>query len=213
MLSQRKVPSLIVAIDAGFRNLGVVAIRNGNWREPAVWRRESLTALKKPSEEALYQAIYGWCNTNAALLQEADKIVLERQMHKKFIVINTVIRTLHHSKTVVIGPSTVGAFHRLPTTRAEKKLAGTELVEQNVPIPLDGKQDDMADAMLMALWFLFQEHPETAEGWNERERKVGRVVFGGRRAGAGGNIDSTGPSKRQRPDNPGTTGFNYYTGC
>lgn len=212
MLSHRRVPSLIVAIDAGFRNLGVVAIRDGNWRQPAYWSRESLTHLKKPTEEALYHATYDWCQKHALLLDGADQIVLERQMHKKFVVINTVIRTLHHEKTVVVGPTTVGAFHRLPSTRAEKKLAGTALVKQNVAIPLEGKQDDMADAMLMALWFLFREHPQTLEGWNERERTVGRVVFGGRR-GRGASDGNSGPDKRHRADESGPAGDHYYTGC
>lgn len=156
--------SLVIAIDAGYANFAWVAIKNGNWRSPERWSKQRL--ITKFSEEALFAATYRWCQVNKELLDRATAIVLERQIEKKFAVMNTVIRTLYFDKTVVISPQTISASFNLPRTRAEKKKASVSLVKKmGCRVPAVKKQDDLADAMLLAVNFLGEQNPEILTGW------------------------------------------------
>jgi hypothetical protein len=209
-VSERLSIGLVVGIDVGYRNLGMAVVRDGDWARPVYWQVENLLPGKKYSEEALYQATRAWCRKYAYFLDEAKAIVLERQMTQKFAVMNTVIRTLYHDKTIVAHPATVGALHRLPSTRAEKKRAAVGLVNGNVPVPKAAKQDDLADAMLLVTWYLFSNHPSTKGEWNELDTgKVGRIVSGGPGRGAGGGYlrsGADGNGKRRREGGDVTDG-------
>lgn len=152
----------IVAIDAGYANFACVHI-NGDWRRPLRLTNERL--LEGPfNEEALFEATYQWCQQNKAMLESCDAIVLERQMEKKFAVINTVIRTLHHDKTEERNPRSVGARFGLDVNdRPRKKRQAVELVKRNVPMlsRKKGKKDDMADAFLLAISYLQDHNPKS----------------------------------------------------
>jgi Holliday junction resolvasome RuvABC endonuclease subunit len=196
---------LVVGIDVGYRNLGMAVVRDGDWQRPVFWQVENLLPGKKYSEEALYQATRNWCVKYAYFLGEAKAIVLERQMTQKFAVMNTVIRTLYHDKTIVVHPSTVGALHKLPSTRAEKKKAAVQLVNSNVPIPAASKQDDLADAMLLVTWHLFSTYPDTRGSWNERDQgQIGRYVLGGHGRSAAGGFHRDGANRGGKRDRDGS---------
>lgn len=159
--------SLVIGIDAGYANFAWVAIKDGNWRSPERWCNQRL--ITKYSEEALFEATYHWCQVNKQLLDSATAIVLERQIEKKFAVMNTVIRTLYFDKTTVVCPQTISANFDLPRTRAEKKKESIALVKtMGCRLPAVKKKDDLADAMLLAINFLGAQNPELITGWRLR---------------------------------------------
>lgn len=148
--------SFVVGIDMGYVNLGVCALTR-DYQQPQQWFvRRIWGGAGTPTEEALFWAIRSWCASNSELLENADRIVLEKQMRAKFKVMNTVIRALYPDKTIVVAPQTVGAHFKLTNKRAVKKREAIELCAKfwpQHPLP-DGKQDDMADAALLAKYVI-----------------------------------------------------------
>lgn len=144
----------VCAVDMGSRNFAWCVVENTAWREPLQWNLEDLWGRRhaKASRDDLFAVALAWAQRNETLLRTCDAIVLERQMRIPFIVMNTVLRTFFHPQVVMVSPKTVGSFWRLPTDRLRKKLAGIETVQRhNVLIPPFTKQDDLADAWLMAV--------------------------------------------------------------
>lgn len=146
----------VTAIDVGLRNFAwctlnpheILAHDNVDLWAPALGRR------RKPTRTDLVKIARDWCEQHAALLSSSDRIVLENQIREPYIVLNTVIQTLYYNKTVVAHPMTVGAHFGLPHKRLAKKARGIEVAVANgVALP-EGKQDDLADAWLMARWGL-----------------------------------------------------------
>lgn len=148
----------VAAIDGGYRNLALCVINGNNMRDPHEWRVFDLWKRKPgrstvPTRDDLVRKAVKWCRTHSQLLNECDAIVLENQIREKFVVINTVIQALFFDKCKVVHPMTVGAFFKLPVTRAQKKEAGVHVVLSNGAIfPRNrGKFDDLADAWMMAV--------------------------------------------------------------
>lgn len=142
-----------IGIDIGYRNLGFAVISLINPRRPILWGCEPvITKAGKPSEDDLFRAILAWCKRRRPLLDQATHITIEAQMQARFKIMNTVIRTLYPGKTLVVHPFTMAACYGLRHKRAEKKIDTMCWcrVLFDVPLP-QGKQDDVADAALLAL--------------------------------------------------------------
>jgi len=97
----------VVGVDAGYVNFAVCAINSDEPERPYFWVNEPLFK-DKFSEEKLVQEIYRWIKTDRIkrLLDDADQIILERQMTMKFQAINHCIRFLYFGKTKEINPKT-----------------------------------------------------------------------------------------------------------
>lgn len=152
----------VLGIDAGYKNFAYCELQEGIKR-PFTWKNLALFEGVY-DEEKLFAGTMQWCLDNADLLKSVDRIVLERQMKMKFAVINTVIRSLHYKKTIVVNPLTVGKHYGLPRTRAEKKKAAVNYVSKLCAFPASAtrKKDDLADSYLLAHYgfsipFLTQE--------------------------------------------------------
>ncbi len=146
----------VTAIDVGLRNFAwctlnpqdIVAHDKIDLWAPAPGRR------RHPTRTDLVRITRDWCLTHGALLAASDRIVLEHQLRQPFILMNTVIQTLYYDKVVIVHPMTVGAHFKLPAKREAKKAKGIEVAQAHgVHLPA-GKQDDLADAWLMAKWQL-----------------------------------------------------------
>lgn len=157
----------VLGIDPGWANFAYCQLGQ-NWRQPFVWNVERI--MNPPySEEALWKAIFAWCQKNEIMLKSSTHIVIERQMEAPFIVIATTIRTLYPKTTVVVSPKTVGKLFNLPVKRAEKKKAAVEIVRRNVSFPEGSqkKKDDLADAYLLALWKWESLDSDTLKLWKK----------------------------------------------
>ena len=152
----------VCAIDAGTRNFAWCVVDNTYWREPLVWRKEDLWAPKPqrrsvPTKEDIIVITMEWIAANRDALNDCDLIVLEKQMRTPFIITNTVINTCFYGKTVQVHPMTIGAYWKLPKTRARKKPAGVEVVSRHAVIPRTAKPDDLADTWMMAVYYLISK--------------------------------------------------------
>ena len=151
----------VLGIDMGYANLAWCIIdTDHDQHRPTHWKVERILTAKKGNAtmDECFDAIVGWVNSHFKLFVGCDAVVLERQMKKRYIVMNTVVRTIFRGKTYMAAPTTVQKFFGLPRGRDLKKKAAIELCEEY----LDGlptvkqKQDDMADAALLALYHLFK---------------------------------------------------------
>lgn len=152
----------VCAIDVGYRNFAFCVLDSNSIDRPVCWQHEDLwkpapKRKTKPSKDDLVEITYQWCVRNCDLLKTCDEVILENQMRKGFIIMNTVIRTYFYDKARVVHPMTVGTFFKMPKTRAEKKIFGVRLVESFIPEwQCTAKADDLADAWLMAAYGLVQ---------------------------------------------------------
>lgn len=158
----------VVGIDPGYVNFAVCGISSTNMLKPYYW---SNTALFKGdfSEERLANAIYTWIKSPEikALLDNADVIVIERQMTMKFQAINHCVRFLYFDKTKEVNPNTLRAFFQLPVKRKEKKKAAVDLVKTKAVFPVQkGKKDDLADAYLVAIFHLLNSKEILRNEWD-----------------------------------------------
>jgi hypothetical protein len=161
----------IVGVDAGYVNFAVCGIDTSAPDHPYYWKVRPLFTGTF-SEERLAKAVYAWINLPEVkeLLENADEIILERQMTMKFQAVNHCIRFLYFDKTKEVHPNTVRALFRLPETRRAKKKAAVDLVASRVIFPIKkGKKDDLADSFLLALYAGIITFPAMAAGWVELE--------------------------------------------
>lgn len=156
---------IVIGIDVGWANLACCVL-DANWRSPVRWTNERILEKGTYTKEKLWSATYQWCLVNQKMLSDASMIVLEEQIEIPFIIMNTVIRTLHPSLAVVVAPATISAKFGLAKTRKEKKADAVKLVGNNLRIPQASKKDDLADAYLLAIWG-FQQLELPLEGWKK----------------------------------------------
>ncbi len=168
-----KASKKIVGVDAGYVNFAVCAIDTSDVEHPYYWLSRALFKGEF-SEERLVKAIYAWIKMPEIkkLLDEADEIILERQMAMKFQSVNHCIRFLYFEKTKEVHPNTLRAFFKLPEKRRAKKKAAVDLVSSRVVLPIKtGKKDDLADAFLLALYAGAQEGLVKTSRWVDSEPK------------------------------------------
>jgi len=174
----RVVQRKIVGVDPGYVNFAVCAINTLQPTKPYYWSNAPLFRGTF-SEEKLCVALNDWITQDhiKALLDEADEIILERQMTMKFQAVNHCIRFRYFAKTREVNPKTLGAFFMLPLKRREKKKAAVELVQKNAVLPITkGKKDDLADAYLLAFYGAVETQPQLGEAWGldlrAKKRKI-----------------------------------------
>ena len=150
----------VLAIDVGYRNFAWCCVDSENWQSPTQWQLQDLWKFKvgrrnTPTRDDLVEMMVKWYERNKTMIDTVDYVVLENQMRTPFIVMNVVLQTLMYGKVTIVHPMTVGAFWKLPVTRAEKKAKGVKICEQFTGKKLKGeKVDDLADSWLMAVWLL-----------------------------------------------------------
>lgn len=117
------------------------------WHLHCLWNKKGI-----PTKDQLFDLIYEWALKHKNTLEEATYIVLERQLKQKFIVMNTVLRTLYRGKVVMAHPNTVAKFFGMSIRREHKKKEAIAIAEAVTNSKIKGrKSDDIADAYLMAL--------------------------------------------------------------
>jgi len=149
----------VAAFDAGFRNFAFCILDENKTSNPVAWRNLQLCS----STNQVVAALHAWFDENHKLFADVTHVVLERQMRSPFLEMNAILWTLFRDRVVVVvHPSAVGAMFRLPRQREAKKKATVELVRNAVgnAFPPGAKQDDLADAWLLALYGLNLHFPK-----------------------------------------------------
>lgn len=163
----------IVAIDVGEVNLGFCEIDLSSNR-PSNWKRVEIVSKGNAKRQDLYAGLEKWLQTPeiALALANASFIVLEDQYKSKYVAMNAFIQSKHFNKTKLVNPKQLAKYFNLPQTRKEKKKAAVELVSLNTDLKhFKGKKDDLADAYLLGIFFLFNLNSELRKGWNELSAK------------------------------------------
>ena len=159
---------LIVAIDVGIKNLGYCAIRSEPSKlvyEVIEWANEQLTeGSYQPMKNVDY--IQSFVQRHAHLLEEAQLIVIERQMRVNMRIIEAVLHALHYDRCIVVPARTIKAHYGLCMRNYRlNKLAAVDHVHKLLestrsdwlPFFVSArKKDDLADAFLMAHFFSTQ---------------------------------------------------------
>lgn len=162
-------PTIVVGIDAGYANLAMVVVSTENIARPLFHGRFRILAGKY-SEHELLQGCYKFFNRDDVKrwLERADHINLEYQKDKKFAIVNMFVLVPYFAKTTTVHPNTVGAHFKLSNDRATKKKEAIYLLQNNSLIGGEkGKKDDIADAYLLAIYYL-QQNFELV-GWKSLE--------------------------------------------
>lgn len=142
----------IISIDPGEINIGVVVLNKTTDELEFVDRINLRKGKKKPlSRRELGENLIEWLNNfkytkNAIVLTEA-------QMRKKYIYFNGVLKGYFKDNCFIISPITRNRFHKLNvSTYEERKRKAIDIVGNL--INLDGKLDDVCDALLQLFYFL-----------------------------------------------------------
>ena len=157
----------VLAIDAGTRNFAYCLVDNNNCKQPIAWEKVDLWQPKPgrrgvPTIEDIITVTHEWINANQLLFMGVDLIVLEKQIRKPFIVQNTVINAIFYDRCIQVHPMTVAAYFGLPKKREQKKLATVALVQRHCVLPPVAKPDDLADAWVMAMYYMIQRKAVSA---------------------------------------------------
>lgn len=148
----------VCAVDVGYRNFAWCVVDAVHVRDPVAWQVEDLWPntnfqnRRTPRFEDLVRITSAWIDRNRTLLDTCTDVVLETQMRQPFVVMNTTIAAILGTlKVKQVAPMTVRAFYELPYKRRDKKAASVALAKQFANMPHNNKQDDLADAWLMAV--------------------------------------------------------------
>ena len=147
----------IIGVDSGYRNLGWVVFENYTVTS---WHHTDLWPYRKgiPRLDDIIGLTIAWIKAHKDKFERAKYIVLERQMKKKFIVQNTIIRAYFNDKVIMIHPLTMPKFYNIPTTRRDKKWATMQLMKKmGFVCPVDCEH--RYDAAALAVYGCCQTDP------------------------------------------------------
>ena len=157
----------IVAIDVGVKNLGLCAY-DMLTNKVVCWATTSLVPNGRyiPAQNVRY--VREFVERYSTIFAYASAILIERQMRCNMRIIESLFQCLYFDRTLVISPKSVKVHYDLATNnyRHNKEKAvewAKDFVDAN-PGVFDGdlaqqflkakKQDDMADALLLAMYYL-----------------------------------------------------------
>lgn len=159
--------SLVVAVDVGVKNIAICA---WDFVQSRVvhWDNVSLVPTGRyiPAQNVHY--VREFVRKHAHLFDLAITVLVERQMRCNMRIIEAVLQTLFYDRCIVIAPRSVKVHYNIGHRDYRKnKIAAVQWVKdfaaQNAgvftPETLDTfvrgkKQDDLADALLMVLYYL-----------------------------------------------------------
>ena len=159
--------SLVIAIDVGIKNLGLCAYDFCS-NQVIHWDNVSLVPNGRyvPAQNVQYVRDFVW--KHHTLFSNCNTLVIERQMRCNMRIIEAVFQTLYFDRCKVINARSVKLHYGLSTRnyRANKQKAvewATAFVKANTavfcPELIDrylagSKQDDLADALLLVMYYL-----------------------------------------------------------
>lgn len=154
---------IIVAIDVGLVNMGFAVYDTSKEKfleteKVSLVQRQKQLSCRDQIGDLVWQRLVLRYKT---FFNDADVVLIERQMKRREIVIETVIRTMMFmlkKQVVVVAPISVKKmFGTSCRDHSLNKAAAVETVKALAPETLRGipanKQDDVSDAVLMCLYW------------------------------------------------------------
>jgi hypothetical protein len=154
-----------VSIDIGIKNCGLCVFDFISGKV-VLWKNVPLCPGKYfPSNNVEY--VRKFVEDHAEYFHSAAKVIIERQMRCNMRIIEGILQTMFYDRALIINAKSVKAHYNISTNnyKNNKKRAvlwAKEYAETNPTVFKDGvlrsftggKQDDMADALLMLMYYL-----------------------------------------------------------
>jgi hypothetical protein len=159
--------SYVVAIDVGVKNLGICV---WDFNTAKIEHLETVSLVPHgryiPSDNVSY--VRSFISRFNTYFTDAKVVLVERQMRVNMRIIESVIQALYYEKCVVVSPRLIKMHYDLSTksykgNKAKAVEWAMEFVLNNpqsfAPGVIDKlstskKKDDMADALIMVLYYL-----------------------------------------------------------
>lgn len=148
----------VVSIDPGLRNFGYAIVEDGkliDFDSICIW---DLVPKKKRSD---YPFIARVLVDNTDVFRDADVVLIERQMQSRMKMIACALRCFFWDRSRMIAPLSVRKHFKISTgVYRENKKASKDYVlrflndKQKKKYSASKKRDDMADAIIQAMYFV-----------------------------------------------------------
>jgi len=168
---------IIVAIDPGIRNLGWSVYDDTKGQFISFGRYDLLKDQPKAKHTKYPDLVYDFVTASKDVFDRADAVVIEIQMTAKFKVIQTAFQCFFWSKSHLISPRSMRCHFKISTGNyaKNKKASVTKIPELDIPVKNKqwfercdkAKRDDVADAMLLGLYYAQKGQQQT----KKRKRK------------------------------------------
>lgn len=161
----------IIAIDVGVKNLGICVFDNDS-NSVCYWSSESIVepgVRYMPSRNVEY--VHAFVERHANYFANASTVLVERQMRCNMRIIESVVHSLHYAKCIVLSPRLVKMHFGVSCGDYRlNKQAAIAWMQRFVSVSGDAfaggvaaaalakhsaKQDDLADALLMVMYYLY----------------------------------------------------------
>lgn len=156
----------VIAIDVGIKNLGL-CVFDMLTAKVIKWDNVSLVPGGRYTPALNVQYVLHFISEHKDVFENASAVIVERQMRCNMRIIEAVFQTLYYDRCKVINPRCVKAHYKISMRnyRANKVAAvewTKEFVRNNPNAFTNGslqsfncrKQDDLADALLLCLYYL-----------------------------------------------------------
>ena len=163
---------IIVAIDPGIKNLGWSVYDSSKNTFISFGRYNLLKDQPKEKHTKYADLVYDFISASKDVFDMADAIVIEIQMAAKFKMIQTAFQCFFWGKSHLISPRSVRCYFKISTGNYNKnKKASVEKIPQLQISQTNkhwferfdkAKRDDVADAILIALYY-YEKGLEVAE--------------------------------------------------
>jgi len=158
----------VVAVDVGIVNIGL-CVYSHDLTKIVFWSNVPLLAGGAYSPMHNVKYVRDFVYRYNMYFDNADAVIVERQMRGNMRIIEAVLQSLHYSKCIVVSPRAVKRHYDLSTqTYQGNKLKAVQWAERFVrnnagafdtPATthnwqVSKKKDDMADSLLLVLYYL-----------------------------------------------------------
>jgi hypothetical protein len=157
----------IIAIDVGIKNLGM-CVYDKTLAKVVYWNSTALVEAGRYSPMRNVEYVFAFMNKHAEYFQNASALVIERQMRVNMRIIEAVFQALCFPICTVLSPRLVKMHYDLSRNnyRLNKQAAVTWMrtytsehtdffdAELAKAAEVHTKQDDLADALLMLVYYL-----------------------------------------------------------
>lgn len=176
---------IVVAIDPGIRNLGWAVYNTTTACFISFGRYDLLKDQPKNLHTKYAHLVRSFVDASSDVFAMADAVAIEIQMTAKFKVIATAFQCFFWGKSYRVSPRSVRCHFKISTGNyAKNKKASIELIP-SLDIPAKNKawysamdknkRDDVADAMLLALYWSCKHREKPNKKAHKSSKKRRRI--------------------------------------
>lgn len=170
---------IVVAIDPGLRNLGWSVYDTRKEIFLNFGRYDLLEGQPKKMHTKYAFLVKCFVDASKAVFDVADAVCIEIQMTAKFKVITTAFQCFFWNKSHLVSPKSVRHYFQISTGNYAKNKKASIAIIPTLTIPTKNKKlfetfdtkkrDDVADAMLIALYWALVKAPTVTPATKRRK--------------------------------------------